>query len=288
MNLPILILMSITLFSCSKTEGTPTVTNTPEPIQTNSNGSTVLHDQVIKSKIVGRDMYYTVYLPAGYSNEKTYPVLYLLHGYGGNQNDWFVYDKLQEQADKAIADFIMPEAVIITPDGNTWMYLDNVAGRSIRYESYFFQEFLPQVEKRFHIKGERQSRMIGGFSMGGYGALYYGITHRDMFSYIYAMSAVIEGYGVRNIYEVIQQYPQNELPPVTLELGTRDFFTRENQRLHQQLTAANYPHDYILREGGHDWEFWSACTPKILKKFGETIKNKPYEKSHITTNSLNS
>ena len=92
------------------------------------------------------------------------------------------------------------------------------------------------------------------------------------FSYIYAMSFVIEGYGVRNIYEVIQQYPQNELPPVTLELGTRDFFTRENQRLHQQLTAANYPHDYILREGGHDWEFWSACTPKILKKFGETIK----------------
>ena len=173
MNLPILILMSITLFSCSKTEGTPTVTNTPEPIQTNSNGSTVLHDQVIKSKIVGRDMYYTVYLPAGYSNEKTYPVLYLLHGYGGNQNDWFVYDKLQEQADKAIADGIMPEAVIITPDGNTWMYLDNVAGRSIRYESYFFQEFLPQVEKRFHIKEERQSRMIGGFSMGGYGALSY-------------------------------------------------------------------------------------------------------------------
>ena len=119
MNLPILILMSITLFSCSKTEGNPTVTNTPEPIQTNSNGSTVLHDQVIKSEIVGRDMYYTVYLPAGYSNEKTYPVLYLLHGYGGNQNDWFVYDKLQEQADKAIADGIMPEAVIITPDGNT-------------------------------------------------------------------------------------------------------------------------------------------------------------------------
>ena len=132
-------------------------------------GGTVVRDVSIQSTVLGREMLYSVYLPAGYTSSKQYPVLYLLHGYGGDQNDWWVFDDMADDADAMISSGEIPEMIIVTPDGGTWMYIDNCYGNGINYEQYFFQDLMTDVESRYSIRRERGSRAIGGFSMGGYG-----------------------------------------------------------------------------------------------------------------------
>lgn len=229
---------------------------------------TILRDQTIQSTVLNREMKYSVYLPENYSESKTYPVLYLLHGYGGDQNDWWVYDDIAYHADTMMATGEIPELIIVTPDGRTWMYIDNCYGNGLNYETYFFTELMPQVESRFHIRQDRQSRAIGGFSMGGYGALRYGVMHHERFCYTYAMSSVIGGYGATDMSDIIRNYQPSELPGITLECGDDDYFTYDNREFSALLTSLGVTHEHIERVGDHDWVFWSACSPKILRKVG--------------------
>ena len=235
---------------------------------TDSQKGTVVRDLTIQSTVLGREMKFSIYLPAGYMESKQYPVLYLLHGYGGDQNEWWVYDDMADDADAMIASGEVPEMIIVTPDGQTWMYIDNCYGNGLNYEQYFFEELMPEVETRYSIRRERGSRAIGGFSMGGYGALRYGVMHHELFSYVYAMSSVIGGYGGTDMGDIIRNYQPSVLPGITLECGDRDYFTYDNREFSALLTQLGIAHEHIERSGGHDWEFWSACTPKMLRKVG--------------------
>lgn len=252
---------AVLLLSCTDSEEAVAQTMTEAK-------GTVVRDLSIHSEILGRDMLYSVYLPAGYTEEKQYPVLYLLHGSGGDQNEWWVYDDLADDADAMMASGEVPEMIIVTPDGKTWMYIDNCYGNGLYYERYFFEELMPEVESRYSIRRERGSRAVGGFSMGGYGALRYGVMHHELFCYAYAMSSVIGGYGATDMGNIIGNYQPSDLPGITLECGDRDYFTYDNREFSAQLTALGIAHEHIERSGGHDWTFWSACTPKILRKIG--------------------
>lgn len=246
---------------------------------------TVVRDISLHSEVLDRDMFYSVYLPAGYTPAKQYPVLYLLHGYGGDQNDWWVFDDLADDADGMIASQDIPEMVIVTPDGGTWMYIDNCYGNGINYEQYFFEELVPEVETRYSIRRQRSSRVIGGFSMGGYGALRYGVVHHDLFCYVYAMSSVIGGYGAPDMGDIIVNYDVSSLPGITLECGDRDYFTYDNREFAQLLEQHGVPYEHIERSGGHDWTFWSACSPKILQKAGKLFSNNMSSISEMSQNS---
>ena len=235
---------------------------------TDGSKGTVLRDQTIHSDILRRDMLYSIYLPASYTDSKQYPVLYLLHGWGGDQNEWWVYDYLADDADAMAASGEVPEMIIVTPDGQTWRYVDNWNGNGLDYERYFFEELMPYIETRYSIRRERQSRAIGGFSMGGYGALRYGVVHHQLFSYVYAMSSVIGESGLTDMGSIVTNYQPSDLPGITLECGDRDYFTYDNREFSAQLTQLGIAHEHIERSGGHDWEFWSACTPKMLRKVG--------------------
>ena len=235
---------------------------------TDGSKGTVLRNQTIHSEILRRDMLYSIYLPAGYTDSKQYPVLYLLHGWGGDQNEWWVYDDMADDADAMIASGEVPEMIILTPDGQTWRYIDNWNGNGLDYEQYFFKELMPYIETRYSIRRERQSRAIGGFSMGGYGALRYGVVHHELFSYVYAISSVIGESGLTGMGSIVTNYQPSVLPGITLECGDRDYFTYDNRDFSAQLTQLGIAHEHIERNGGHDWEFWSACTPKMLRKVG--------------------
>ena len=239
---------------------------------TDGSKGTVLRNQTIHSEILRRDMLYSIYLPAGYTDSKQYPVLYLLHGWGGDQNEWWVYDDMADDADAMIASGEVPEMIIVTPDGQTWRYIDNWNGNGLDYEQYFFKELMPYIETRYSIRRERQSRAIGGFSMGGYGALRYGVVHHELFSYVYAMSSVIGESGLTGMGSIVTNYQPSVLPGITLECGDRDYFTYDNREFSAQLTQLGIAHEHIERNGGHDWEFWSACTPKMLRKVGELFR----------------
>lgn len=146
--------------------------------------------QSMKSAVLNRDMKYCVYLPAGYeTSTRPYPVLYLLHGMTGDQNDWTVKGDARFIADEAFKSGKAPEMIIIMPDGLFDAFYINNYDKSIKWEDFFYQEFIPQVEKKYRVIGNRSNRAIAGLSMGGYGATYHGLSHKEMFSSVYAMSA---------------------------------------------------------------------------------------------------
>lgn len=231
---------------------------------------TELRDQTIKSTVLGRTMKYSVYLPKGYDKSKEYPVLYMLHGANGNNNDWLNDGKINANASTAASDGTAPEMIVICPDcGGDNFYCDNYKGNDIKYMTYFFTEFLPTVENLYAVKKDRASRAIGGLSMGGFGSLYYGLLHPEMFSYVYACSPATSIDGAPNLYDLLSKVDVSKLPGITIEIGTEDFLFQSAGSFKQALDANKVPNEYITRAGAHDWSFWAACTPKIMKKLGE-------------------
>ena len=231
---------------------------------------TELRDQTIKSTVLGRTMKYSVYLPKGYDKSKEYPVLYMLHGANGSNNDWLNGGKINVNASNAASEGTAPEMIVICPDcGGDNFYCDNYKGNDIKYMTYFFTEFLPTVENLYAVKKDRASRAIGGLSMGGFGSLYYGLLHPEMFSYVYACSPATYIDGAPNLYELLSKADVSKLPGITIEIGTEDFLYESAGSFKQALDAKKVPNEYITRAGTHDWPFWAACTPKIMKKLGE-------------------
>lgn len=148
--------------------------------------------QTIKSDILNKNMNYSVFLPDGYhQSNRQYPVLYLLHGIWDNHTGWINTGEVNRITSELIAGGEIPEMIIIIPDGLIDAFYINNYDKSVRWEDFFYQEFIPSIEKKYRIFDNRNNRAIAGLSMGGYGALYHAINHNDMFKACYALSAAV-------------------------------------------------------------------------------------------------
>jgi len=227
---------------------------------------TVLADCKLASSVLGGQQLYTVYIPENWDETKTYPVLYILHGAAGSNNDWTNAGKIHEQIKAAGAD-----VVVVSPnctvDGKDFFYCNGYQGDA-QYMTYFFKEFLPKIEEKYNIGGSRERRMIAGLSMGGYGSLYYGALHPEMFCCVYACSPATSINGTPNIFNLWLSASKDTtpMPDTTIEIGTEDFLLSTARSFHNFLLDKGITHDYIERPGTHDWPFWQACAPKIAKK----------------------
>ena len=145
---------------------------------------------------LGVEQKYNVYLPKGYDASEQYPVVYLLHGLWGCYKDWVETGRMQWVADQLMASGECVPAVIIMPnagDPDVHHYQSGYFNvESWPFEDFFFQEFLPQVEKKYHCGGSKGLRAIMGLSMGGGGTIVYAQRHPDLFSSAYGMSAWLE------------------------------------------------------------------------------------------------
>jgi pimeloyl-ACP methyl ester carboxylesterase len=153
--------------------------------------SKVLDSCRMQSTILQGERKYAVYLPPGFdTSSRSYPVLYLLHGSGDDQTGWVQFGEVQSIADKAIADGKATPMVIVMPDANTGTrgYFNDAKGEW-RYEDFFFQEFMPFVEKEYRIKSEKRYRAVAGLSMGGGGSFMYALHHPELFSSACPLSA---------------------------------------------------------------------------------------------------
>ena len=235
-------------------------------------------DLTVRSEVMNTNVKYSIYLPESYDGTKKYPVLYILHGYGGNNNDWLQDNTGSIWAGggtmpayaREYAEKTGKELIIVAPDGGNNFYCDGFNGGP-KYMSFFFQEFIPYIESTYAIKAEKKSRAIGGLSMGGYGSLYYGSLHPEMFCYVYACSAAINvGVSAPDPAQLIAQAVSagkiDELPGFTLEIGTEDTTVGSNDPFINMLSGYGIPYEYITRPGAHDWPFWNACSPKIIHK----------------------
>ena len=154
-----------------------------------------IYCDALNSSILKHPVHYCVYLPAGYDAGSTqhpaqkYPVLYFLHGLGDNERTlfnsggWTMLDELRQQHK-------MGEFLIVAPEGGQTFYINSADG-AVRYSDFFLQEFIPLIETKYRISKGRNSRAIGGISMGGYGALRFAFAHPEMFSAVSAQSAAL-------------------------------------------------------------------------------------------------
>jgi len=154
------------------------------PVKKDSRTQTVQFE----SKLVGKTLPYNVVLPVDYEQPngkaKHYPVLYLLHGFSGHYDNWTTKTKLSDYA----AQYSM---IIVTPEGNDGWYLDSATVPSDKYETYFIEELIPDVQRRFRANATREGRAIAGLSMGGYGALKFGLKHPEKFAFAGSLSGAI-------------------------------------------------------------------------------------------------
>ena len=149
--------------------------------------------RAVQSAILHTSVRYCVFLPASYAsssdNAQQYPVLYYLHGLGGNaqamalSGEWTLLQDLRRQ--HKVGDFL-----VVAPDGFDAFYINSEDGKT-RYEDFFFREFVPHIERTYRARPGRAARGITGFSMGGYGALLYAFTHPELFASVSAHSAAL-------------------------------------------------------------------------------------------------
>ena len=255
-----------------------------------------VEEKTIHSEILNADRNYSVYLPAGYASntDKKYPVLYLLHGMNGTNKDWPGRGHLQDVMDQLRAAGEVCEMIVISPDagGNigegVWNGYFDMEGWA--YERFFFEEFLPAVEKEYRIKGDKASRAIAGLSMGGGGSTSYAQRHADMFCACYAMSALMhldapQAQTPRDEKDKMWHLTKsvNKLSCVDfvnnaddktkealrtvawyVDCGDDDFLFECNMNLVLAMRKAGVPYQLRVRDGGHTWEYWHSALYNAL------------------------
>lgn len=264
------------------------------------------------SRILGHAVPYCVVLPPGYDQERTrrYPVLYFLHGLGGNAQLFLSSGALDLIEDMWERGRLAPY-LIVTPNGDTSFYI-NSHDRHDRYEDFFLGEFMPFIERHYRTLPGRRNRGIGGMSMGGYGSLHLAFAHPTLFGSVTASSPAlladvprvrIAGGQEPMILRVLGGVFGSPFDPafwdrndplhlartanlrglsIEFDCGEQDDYGFENgaEALHKILEERHIRHQFGLDPGGHDWEYFAAHLPAALEfhshAFGlQTAREKP-------------
>lgn len=259
--------------------------------------SKVMDNLSMKSRLLKGNRKYAIYLPPGYeSSERSYPVLYLLHGAGDDQTGWLQFGEVQHIADQSIKAGDATPMIIVMPDANTGQrgYFNSVNG-DWRYEDFFFEEFIPFIEKTYRIKGEKQFRAVAGLSMGGGGSFVYALRHPELFSSACPLSAAMgpltleqtEAYVKRirnvvvtatpaeletyykrnNVLSLLESLPAEQKKAIRwyIDCGDDDFLYEGNSLIHIAMRKKEIPHEYRVRDGGHSWPYWRSALPNVLE-----------------------
>ena len=267
---------------------------------------TVKESLTITSKILDKDVHYTIYLPYDYNtSSRSYPVVYLLHGYTDNDIAWIQFGEANRILDKASEEGELPPMILIMPDAGVSWYINNY-DNSVRYEDFFFKEFIPFIEQNYRILTEKRYRAIAGLSMGGFGSLIYTLKHPDMFTGCAAFSSaiyteeeiinasedrysqiesILYGPGLKgkdrltehlkanNPLWIVKNMDKKLLDGVKLyiDCGDDDFLYKGNSAFHVLLRNLQINHEYRVRNGGHQWSYWRSGLPMGLKYITESF-----------------
>ncbi len=264
------------------------------PLILSAQVSKVFDNLSMTSKILKSDRKYAIYLPPGYeTSQRSYPVLYLLHGSGDDQTGWIQFGEVQYIADKAIKDGRATPMIIVMPDANTGKkgYFNDIKD-NWRYEDFFFDEFMPFIEKTYRVKPEKEFRAIAGLSMGGGGTFVYALHHPELFASACPLSAaarnlspeeimkkyagkdarysekeVKEYYNLYNIHALLKNTPAEKVKKVRwyIDCGDDDFLYEGNSLIHISMRKKGIPHEYRVRDGRHNWSYWRSALPEVLK-----------------------
>jgi putative tributyrin esterase len=245
-----------------------------------------------QSKLVGASLPYNVILPPDYDTSPTtrYPVLYLLHGLTGHYSDWASRSNVADHA----AQYRM---IVVTPEGNDGWYSNSATVTTDKYESYIVDELIPDVQQRYRTIEARYGRAIAGLSMGGYGAIKFGLKSPQTFAFAASMSGafaitriaekdlgqlgpvLLKLFGpmgsdtrkANDIFDIVENLAAARiaaLPYFYFDCGTEDplpaVFT-SNRDLAKLLFDRKIPHEFRQLPGDHSWAYWDQQIPHVLE-----------------------
>ena len=259
----------------------------------------------VPSAAMNRKLRAAVVLPDSYASpanrKANYPVLYLLHGGGGQFSDW-----LKQTPDKQLLHKLADQynLIIVTPEGDRLGgYLDSPVQKDNRFETYIVSEVVQKIDNTYRTIRDRKGRVITGLSMGGHGALYLSGRHPDLFCAAGSMSGAVDLNAAtwRITPEFAKQiepgftrilgpmgttpdlYAANSVVYMTdklktsglkliIDCGVNDFLIEPNRELHRRLVYSNVDHDYTERPGGHTWDYWQNALPNHVLFFSTILK----------------
>lgn len=251
---------------------------------------------VYNSKTVGNKRKALVYLPPSYSKSKKYPVLYLLHGIGGDEKEWFAQGQPHVILDNLYADKKIADMIVVLPNGRA-MKNDRAVGNIYdgekvqafaNFEKDLLNDLIPFVEKKYPVVKSQDKRAIAGLSMGGGQTLNFGLGNLDVFGWIGGFSSA------PNTKEPQQLLPKPDLAKekahlIWVSCGDVDNLMGISERTHVYLRANGVRHIFYVEPGGHDFKVWKndlyLFSQLLFKPVGEEVY-KMYSKTgaRATTN----
>lgn len=233
------------------------------------------------SPSLGFDRRISVYTPAGYEgSEQNYPVLYLLHGMGGDENAWLENGRLAQIMDWLISTGKAEPMIVVMPNGNPRMQISPADGSLLKnspqmsefqvvdgtYEASF-PEIVEFVDSNFRTLADKKHRALAGLSMGGFHSLTISKEFPELFDYVGLFSAAtyraLDSFMKPDKPEVYTDYEgkiarQFSLNPKLywIAIGKDDFLYDSNREFRKLLEAGDYPYEYVESEGGHTWRNW--------------------------------
>jgi enterochelin esterase-like enzyme len=214
------------------------------------------------SKTVGATRNMNVYTPPGYSTDRKYPVLYLLHGIGGDETEWQRACKPEAILDNLIADGKAEPMIIVMPNGRAQKN-DRAEGNVFaaapafeKFEADLLNDVIPAIESRYSVIADREHRALAGLSMGGGQSLNFGLTHLDVFAWVGGFSSAP---NTKPPAELVPDpaTAREKLKLLWLGCGNKDGLINISQGVHAYLKEHDVPHVWHVDSHGHDGVEWS-------------------------------
>lgn len=227
----------------------------------------------------------TVYTPAGYDDSnKQYPVLYLLHGAGGDENAWSELGRAVQILDNLIAQGKAEPMIVVMPNGNgaqeavpgeypNSMYKPSFTNPKTMEGSFekAFPDIMNYVESHYRTINDKAHRAIAGLSMGGFHSLYISANYPDLFGYVGLFSAAINRqakgentYIYENLEEKLAKQFSDAPKLYFIGIGNGDFLFQDNVKYRELLDSHGYKYEYMETDGGHEWRNWRKYLNHLL------------------------
>jgi putative tributyrin esterase len=271
----------------------------PKPLAPN------VEEHRLDSKLMGRPMAYRVVLPGGYADTKRaaerYAAIYLLHGLTGRFSNWTDNTKVAEYA-------LNHRFIIVTPEGANGWYTDSATTPNDKFESYVIKELIPAIDAKYRTLPDRTNRMVAGLSMGGYGAVKYGLKYPELFSLVGSFSGALgapsysipAGTGAggfagvvatslaaafgpagsdarkaNDVFSLVRGAAADKIPSMPffyVSCGTEDLVFSDSREFSSLLVEKKMPHEYRQHPGGHDWIFWNEHIREFMAVAEKRLK----------------
>lgn len=243
-----------------------------------------------ESKTVGTTRRAIVYTPPNFSKNDKYPVLYLLHGIGGDETEWLngaqphiIIDNLYAEGKIEPMIVVMPNGRAMKDDRSIGNIFDSLKIQAFaRFEKDLLYDLIPFIEKKYPVYGDREHRAIAGLSMGGGQALNFGLSNLDYFAWIGGFSSAP---NTKSPDELIPNplETNEKLKLLWISCGDNDNLISISQRLHDYLLRHNVPHIYYILPGGHDFNVWKRSLYHFVQLLFKPVDNATFKKYNSLT-----